>query len=395
MLKGGGELSAPGSSATEAGFGWSVALSSDGDTALVGAWRDHDATGAAWVFKQSGSSWIQQGAKLTANDEVGEGEFATRVALSSDGNTALIGGTTDNEGVGAAWVFTRSGETWTQQGAKLTPSDEIGRGYGQFGWSVALASDGDTALIGGPADGENEIGATWVFTRSGSTWAQQQKLTGGGEVGDGRFGRSVALSSDGGTALISGPEDNVKLGAVWVFTNPDPYAPTAPAEPVSPATQTSSATQTSAAGGASNPAGGTIAAPIITDLSQSHLGWREGNEFASLARRQKLPPVGTIFSFTLNEQASVSFSFMKHVHGRKINGTCEIESRGRQGILCTRTITKGTFTLTGHGGKNEVSFDGRVSDSDELGPGSYTVTITATASGKHSTTGTLHFTIAS
>lgn len=217
----------------------------------------------------------------------------------------------------------------------------------------------------------------------------------GARWGDGRFGRSVALSSDGGTALISGPEDNVKLGAVWVFTNPDPYAPTAPAEPVSPATQTSSATQTSAAGGASNPAGGTIAAPIITDLSQSHLGWREGNEFASLARRQKLPPVGTIFSFTLNEQASVSFSFMKHVHGRKINGTCEIESRGRQGILCTRTITKGTFTLTGHGGKNEVSFDGRVSDSDELGPGSYTVTITATASGKHSTTGTLHFTIAS
>ncbi|HEY5192618.1 MAG TPA: FG-GAP repeat protein [Solirubrobacteraceae bacterium] len=398
MLKGGGELSAPGSSATEAGFGWSVALSSSGDTALVGAWRDHDATGAAWVFTRSGSSWIQQGARLSADDEVGQGEFGTRVALSSEGNTALIGGSTDNDGVGAAWVFTRSGETWTQQGAKLTPSDEIGRGYGQFGWSVALDSDGDTALIGGSADGADETGAAWVFTRAGSTWTQQQKLTGEGELGGARFGRSVALSSSGATALIGGPEDDVKLGAAWVFTNPEPYVPLE--------TVSSGQSATTGAGGmaggmviapivadGTGPAGGTVTAPIITDLSQSDRDWRAGNAFAKLARNQTLAPVGTSFSFTLNEAASVKLAFTKHVRGREINGMCDIEPRGRQGRICTRTITKGALTLSGRAGKNKLVFQGRVTASDKLGPGSYTVAITATSSAGHSATHSLDFTI--
>ena len=86
---------------------------------------------------------------------------ATSVALSADGNTALIGGSGDNDSVGAAWVFTRSGSTWTQQGEKLTGgSEEIGEG--EFGWSVALSADGDTALAGGVRD-SNWVGAVWVF----------------------------------------------------------------------------------------------------------------------------------------------------------------------------------------------------------------------------------------
>ena len=74
------------------------------------------------MFTRSGSTWTQQGAKLTGSGEIGEGQFGVSVALSSDGNTALIGGSDDNEAIGAAWVFTRSGATWTQQGAKLTGS---------------------------------------------------------------------------------------------------------------------------------------------------------------------------------------------------------------------------------------------------------------------------------
>jgi hypothetical protein len=115
------------------------------------------------------------------------------VALSSEGNTALIGGDLDDSGVGAVWVFTRSGSTWTQQGGKLTGSGEIGKGL--FGYSVALSSDGDTALIGGIGD-NGGAGAAWVFTRSGSTWTQQgEKLTGSGrDQAKGDFGFSVALS---------------------------------------------------------------------------------------------------------------------------------------------------------------------------------------------------------
>ncbi len=66
--------------------------------------------------------------------------FGFSVALSREGNTALIGGPADNEGAGAAWVFTRTGEIWTQQGAKLTGGGESGGG--EFGASVALSAEG-------------------------------------------------------------------------------------------------------------------------------------------------------------------------------------------------------------------------------------------------------------
>ncbi len=196
-------------------FGYRVALSSDGNTALIGGYSD-GYVGAAWVFTRSGSTWTQQGGKLTGSGESGEGQFGASVALSSDGNTALIGGRFDNGYFGAAWVFTRSGATWTQQGGKLTGSGESGGG--QFGESVALSGDGNTALIGGAGDNTFD-GAAWVFTRSGSTWTQQGgKLTGSGESGAGHFGQNVALSGDGNTALISGPYDNGGVGAAWAFT---------------------------------------------------------------------------------------------------------------------------------------------------------------------------------
>jgi hypothetical protein len=217
------------------GFGSSVTLSSDGNTALIGGSFDNGHVGAVWVFVRSGSTWTQQGPKLTASDETGGGlsGFGSRVALSSDGNTALIGGPADapgpdsDIGMGAAWVFARSGSTWTQQGPKLTASDETG-GIADFGSSVALSSDGNTALIGGPADRLptfqqfNGVGAAWGFARSGSTWTQQgPKLTASDETGDGGFGWSVALSSDGNTALIGGPGDDPSgpgtPGAAWVF----------------------------------------------------------------------------------------------------------------------------------------------------------------------------------
>ena len=156
---------------------------------------------------RSGSTWAQQGSKLTSGSgENGSGELGSSVALSGDGNLALIGGPGDSGNVGAVWVFTRSNGVWTDQGPKLTGAGETGAG--QFGASVSLSGDGNTAVIGGPADNGNR-GAAWVFTRSGSTWTQQgSKLTGSDESGAGRFGASVALSEDGGTALVGGSADN-------------------------------------------------------------------------------------------------------------------------------------------------------------------------------------------
>jgi hypothetical protein len=168
------------------------------------------------MFTRSGSTWTQQGEKLTGSGEIGEGGFGFSVALSSDGDTALIGGEGDNSSVGAAWMFTRSGSTWTQQGEKLTGSTGSDKAF--FGYSVALSSDGDTALIGG--HDYADVGAAWVFKRSGSTWTHEgEHLAGSGEIGFGSFGSSVALSSDGNTALIGGHGDNDFVGAAWVFVN--------------------------------------------------------------------------------------------------------------------------------------------------------------------------------
>jgi FG-GAP repeat len=202
------------------GFGDSVALSPSGTTALIGAAEDNKAAGASWVFtRNEKGERAQQGKKLTGKEETGEGDFGSGVALFSDGNTALIGGWDDNSRVGAAWVFTRSEGKWTQQGGKLTGKEEISEGIigGLFGYSVALSSNGNTALVGGPGDNKS-VGAAWVFTRSEGKWTQQGgKLTGKEVEGEGEFGFSVALSSNGNTALIGSPRDKKDAGAARVF----------------------------------------------------------------------------------------------------------------------------------------------------------------------------------
>ena len=146
---------------------------------------------------RSGAAWVQ-GPKLTGADEAGEGQFGWIVSLSSDGNTALVGGPGDNNYAGAAWVFTRSGGVWNQQGQKLTGSG----GAGAFGFDLALSGDGNTAVVGSPFED-----AARIFVRSGGSWSQQgPKLTGSGQSGFSLFGSSVTLSGDGTTALVSGPE---------------------------------------------------------------------------------------------------------------------------------------------------------------------------------------------
>ncbi len=213
----GSKLTASGESGA-GGFGSSMALSSDGNTALIGGPNDNNDAGAAWVFARSRATWTQQGTKLVGSGAIGNASQGSSVALSSDGNTGLIGGPIDNSIAGAAWVFARSGTTWSQQGSKLTASDESGQS--RFGWSVALAGDGGLALIGGMGD-NSDAGAAWEFALSGSTWSQQgSKLVGTGEVGDGEQGFSVALSSDGSTAVAGAPGDNGNVGAAWAFAQP-------------------------------------------------------------------------------------------------------------------------------------------------------------------------------
>jgi hypothetical protein len=196
--------------------GLAVAISSDGSTALVGGWGDNGSTGATWVYTRSGTTWTQQGSRLVGTGTTGSASQGWSVALSADGNTALVGGYNDDGGVGAAWVFTRSAGVWSQQGSKLVGSGAVGNSL--QGGSVALTGDGNTAAVGGYGDSTG-TGAVWIFKRSTGVWSQQgDKLVGAGAVGAPRQGKSVGLSADARFVVVGGWQDDADTGAMWTFT---------------------------------------------------------------------------------------------------------------------------------------------------------------------------------
>ncbi len=256
-------------------FGQSVALSSDGNTLAVSTIsEDSNATGingnesndgssnsgAVYVFTRSSTTsgiWIQE-AYIKASNTGNNDRFGQSIALSSDGNTLAVGAYFEDSNAtgingdesnasalnsGAVYVFTRSSTTWTQE--VYIKASNTGR-FDQFGYSVALSSDGNTLAVGAIGEESNatginggesdnsaiDSGAVYVFTRSG-TWMQQAYIkasnTGGGDA----FGESVALSNDGSTLAVSayfedsnatginGDESNdgsSASGAVYVFT---------------------------------------------------------------------------------------------------------------------------------------------------------------------------------
>jgi FG-GAP repeat/FIMAH domain len=197
--------------AEEAEFGFSVSV--DGDTVVVGARFDTVGgilgAGSAYVFVRSGTSWSQQ-AKLTAGD--GAPHTAFGFSVSVDGDTTVVGAPSDDTAAGidagSAYVFVRSGTSWSQQ-AKLTASD--GAPHNAFGLSVSV--DGDTTVVGAPwyAGDDVKAGSAYVFVRSGTSWSQQAKLTASDGAESDRFG--FAVSVDGNIIVVGAPQ----TGSVYVY----------------------------------------------------------------------------------------------------------------------------------------------------------------------------------
>jgi hypothetical protein len=257
-------------------FGYSVAIS--GDTVVVGAVNeDSNATGvngnqadnsasqsgAAYVFLRSGGTWSQQAylkaSNTGANDNFG-GSVAISVdtvvvgAVNEDSNaTGVNGNQADNSASqsGAAYVFLRSGGTWSQQAYLKASNTEW---YDDFGWRVAIS--GDTVVVGAPYEDSNSVGvnghqgnnyattsgAAYVFVRSGSSWTQQSYLKASNTWKNAMFGSSVAVS--GGTVVVGAPlessnatgvngnETHITLysGAAYVFNLQAPPPPPSPVE---------------------------------------------------------------------------------------------------------------------------------------------------------------------
>ena len=188
-------------------FGHAVALSGDGTTALLGAPLDENLngpnSGSAYVFTREGDEWGPAGKLAAADGDVGD-QFGAAVALSADGTVALVGAPRDEDPLdsdyGSAYLFALEGGEWRQTAKLVTRTG--GPLLERFGWSVALSADGTRAIVGAPSGGPEHNGAASIFSLSGMEWSLEGFLTPTRRGLADNWGRSVALSNDGRSALV-------------------------------------------------------------------------------------------------------------------------------------------------------------------------------------------------
>ena len=201
-------------------FGLGVAISGDGNAVIVGAPREDPGdpavtnAGSAYIFTHANGNWTQQ-AKINGSGNVYIGSFGARVAISGDGNTAIVGAPVK----GSAYIFTRdSNGNWTQK-------EQFQESGVNFGDSVAISGDGNTAIVGAPREdvnGDVDAGSAYIFTHANGNWTQQAKINGSGSQYLGSFGSSVAISSDGNTAIVGAYKEWTDIanygGSSYIFT---------------------------------------------------------------------------------------------------------------------------------------------------------------------------------
>ena len=187
----------------------------EGDYAIVGAYNKNSSTGAAYIFKRSGTSWTQQ-AKLTASNPGSSDEFGRAVGISGD--YAFVGARREDTGGtdrGSVYIYVRSGTTWSQH-AQIQASDA--QDSDNFGW--ALSVDGDYAIVGAYIEdtGGSNAGSAYIFYKSGTTWSQQAKIQSSDIQADDRFGVSVDI--DGDYVIVGAEYEDTggsNAGSAYVF----------------------------------------------------------------------------------------------------------------------------------------------------------------------------------
>lgn len=214
----------PSDGAAFMGFGSSVAISSDGNAVVVGASDAkigaNNVQGAAYVFAKLGVAWANstETIKLLASDGTAQDFFGDSVTIN--GSTVVVGANRPS-GIGSAYVFVKSGVSWTTltQVAKLTASDGATANF--FGASVALSADSNTLAVGAVYTGGN--GADYVFVKPGGGWTtktQDAKLTASDSTGGDELGTSVAVNSDGSTIVSGAVYARNNYGSAYVFSRP-------------------------------------------------------------------------------------------------------------------------------------------------------------------------------
>ena len=212
----------PDESLDGAHFGESVDI--DGDTIVVGSRWFHDPwrSGRAFVFTRSGESWVQQQV-LSADDAAEEDYFGMAVGISGD--TIVVSAVVDDHSgyvnAGSAYVFGRTGESWSFQ-QKLTPTDPCESQ--EFGWSADISED--TIIVGSHSDdhsGYDQAGAAYIFVREDGTWSEEAKLTSSRPADGDKFGWDVAISGEAAIVATSGSyrHPDPITSALHIFTKSD------------------------------------------------------------------------------------------------------------------------------------------------------------------------------
>ena len=209
-------------------FGRSVAISSDGTTIIVGSNHDDDGAstqGSAYIFDWNGSTWSQT-QNIVQSDALASGAFGHGVAISDDGTVAAVGaGYHDSQGTddGAVYIFTKSGGTWSQT-QKMYASDYASQASQYLGLNISMAGDGSMVVAGAPYSdtGGTDAGATYIFVKSGGVWpvTETQKIVASDAAADDRFGYTVATSQNGDRIIVAATyEDtnNSNKGKIYVF----------------------------------------------------------------------------------------------------------------------------------------------------------------------------------
>jgi hypothetical protein len=213
-------------------FGKAVAITPDGNTIVIGAYRANTPpySGRAYVYvrSNSNSAWSLD-ATLVASDVQYTDNNGYSVAISDDGNTVVTGAINENHfdtgyPSGSAYVFVRSGTTWTNQAILVSQERTSDPNWlsGRFGWSVSISGDGDTIAVGEPhARGSFYslyTGVVSIFARSGTTWTNQARIQDPNYQYDLFLGFSVELSGNGNTIIVGAPTNGSNNGKVFICT---------------------------------------------------------------------------------------------------------------------------------------------------------------------------------
>jgi hypothetical protein len=205
-------------------FGSSVSISRDGLTVIVGHPAKNDNginSGSAYIFKYANGEWSQT--KLLANDRAAGDQFGSSVSISDDGLTAIVGAWFDDYDVngyvnsGAAYIFNYANGTWSQ--TKLLA--DYPTQYDYFGLCVSISGDGLTAIVGAYFDDDqgSASGSAFIFKYDNGAWSRTKLLASDGTTSD-RFGDSVSISRDGLTAIVGATQNDdngANSGSAYIY----------------------------------------------------------------------------------------------------------------------------------------------------------------------------------